>query len=160
MERLIEIFFDQFVKEICGEGERRIKLQAFSAGLEVIRGVRRLFLLGYFLCFACFLSAISFFGLGYLLAGQWFARALNFSDPRLIFCAAVFGGSTLLLALTVREKKWEAAFRLRERIEELERSSSSAGFSEAELARLIGKIVDEKMHERLSPETQFGDKAG
>lgn len=144
MERVIEIFFDQFLKEIVGEGERRLKLQAFSACLEVIKGVRRLFLLAYVVCFTCFLSALSFFAMTFSAFEQWRMDSPNWLDPRLIFSAVIFALSTGLLALTVREKKWTGAFRLQERIADLE-AARDAGFSEADLVRVINRVLDERL---------------
>lgn len=151
MERLIEIFFDQIIKEICGEGERRLKLQALSACLEVVRGIRKLILLGFLYCFACFLSALSFFATGYLLVEQWHSTQPNFLDPRFLFSGIVFVASIGLLAITVREKRWEAAFGLKERIEGLESAAAQpAAFTETELALLVGKIVEQKLREHAS----------
>lgn len=144
MERVIEIFFDQFLKEIVGEGERRIKLQAFSACLEAIKGVRRLFLLAYFVCFSCFLSALGFFATAFVLFEQWQAGAFSWHEPRLLFSAGIFAFATFMLSLTVREKKWTGAFRLQERIAELEAAQSS-GFTESDLVRVINRVLDERL---------------
>lgn len=149
MERVIEIFFDQFLKEIVGEGERRLKLQAFSACLEAIKGVRRLFLLAYFICFSCFLSALSFFAMTFSAFEQWRSSTPNWLDPRLLFSVGIFAFSTGLLALTVREKKWTGAFRLQERIVDLEAARDS-GFSESDLVRVINRVLDE----RLQPQAE------
>ncbi len=149
MERVIEIFFDQFLKEIVGEGERRLKLQAFSACLSAIQGVRRLFLIAYFLCFSCFLSALSFFSTAFLVFEQLHSETPNWLDARLLFSLGLFGFSTGILALTVREKKWSGAFRLQERIVELE-AARDAGLSEADLVRVINRVLDE----RLKPQSE------
>jgi len=160
MERVIEIFFDQFLKEIVGEGERRLKLQAFSACLEAIRGVRRLFLVVYFLCFACFLSALSFFATAFFAFEQWRADSYDWHEPRLLFSLAVFAASSGVLALTVREKKWSRAFRLQERIAALEFSSASQGsglsgmpgLNEEALMRVINRVLDERLKPQCEPE--------
>jgi hypothetical protein len=161
MERVIEIFFDQFLKEIIGEGERRIKLQAFSACLEAVRGIRRLFIVVYLLCFACFLSALSFFATGYLAAEQWKSSEPDWLDARLLFCAGIWIVSTGLLALTVREKKWSGAFGLREKIAALEHetsrqresygSSGGSGLTEADLVRVINRVLDERLKSQTEP---------
>jgi hypothetical protein len=152
MERVIEIFFDQFLKEIVGEGERRLKLQAFSACLGAIRGVRRLFLVVYFLCFACFLSALSFFATALCAFEQWRAESPDWHEPRLLFSLVLFAFSTGILALTVREKKWSGAFRLQERIADLEyeSASQSSGLREEDLVRVINRVLDE----RLKPDSE------
>jgi hypothetical protein len=161
MERVIEIFFDQFLKEILGEGERRFKLHAFSACLEAIRGIRRLFIVVYLLCFACFLSALSFFATGYLAVEQWKSSEPDWLDARLLFCAAVWIVSTGLLALTVRESKWSGAFGLKEKIAALEYEASSSrgsfgssggnGLSEADLVRVINRVLDERLKSQTEP---------
>jgi hypothetical protein len=142
MERVIDFIFDQFLKEFLGEGERRIKLQAFSACLSAVLGVRRLFIIVYIACFTCFLSAMSFFAASYLAYDQWLSGHPNFLEPRLLFCTAIFLLSTLALARTVRERQWAQAFRLEERIRELERTP----VSEQDLARMIERIIEEKLN--------------
>lgn len=144
MERIFEVLFERLVREICGEGERRIKLQAFSACLEVVLGVRGLVILTYLFCFSCFLSALSFCGAGYLLVEQWRSGSVNFLDPRLIFFGAAWLVSTGLLVFSARKGRWASAFGLQERIDELSRPQPGPGFSEEAVVRLIERVLEER----------------
>jgi hypothetical protein len=101
-------------------------------------------LIAYFLCFACFLSAISFFSAVFFAFEQWRSDSPQWIDPRLFFSLGVFALSTFILSLTVRERKWSGAFRLEARIAELE-ATREHGFSEADLVRIVHRVLDERM---------------
>jgi hypothetical protein len=152
MDKLFETLVTQLFKELCGEGERRIKLQALSVCLEVVRGMRRVFITLYLFCFACFLSAISFFATSTMLFDQFHSGEWDLLNPRLLFSFWVFVVSSGLLALTVREKRWASAFDLEEKIRELQREPASPQqpiISEEMIARLIDAAIEK----RLKPES-------
>lgn len=154
MDKIIETLITQLFKELCGEGERRLKLQALSACLEIVRGTRRVFITLYLFCFACFLSAISFFFSSTIIFDQFHSGEWELLNPRLLFSFGIFAFSTGLLILTVREKKWVAAFRLEERIKELERGPASPGFASPIISEeILAKLIEEALDKRLKPQS-------
>lgn len=154
MDKFFETIITQLFKELYGEGERRIKLQALSAGLELVKGTRRVLIVLILFCFACFLSAISFFSTASVLFDQLQAGQWNFHAPRLLFSLSIFLISTGLLWLTVREKKWLAAFRLKERIQDLEGTPTPAQspVNQVITEEMIAKLIDQALEKKLKPE--------
>lgn len=142
MERVIELLFDHVLKEICGEGERRIKLQALSVALSAVLGTRKLILLIFFYCFSCFLAALSFIAAAFLLTEQYMGGAFHWLDPRLDLSVVLFLVSSSVLFFSVREKNWAGAFGIQEKINEIERENARGGFSEADMVRLIERVLD------------------
>jgi hypothetical protein len=154
MDRLVAAFFDQLLREICGEGERRLRLEFFSAALSALKGTRRALILVYFFCFLCFLAALSGLAAAFFAYEGWRTSAVPpWRDPRFLFFAAIFSASVLFLGLTARERRWVGAFQLEEKIAELENArppspSGPSGLSEEQVVALIDRALDKRFKKK------------
>lgn len=155
MQSLIEQFLQVFLQNIYGEGQRRLKLKALSAGLRALNGVRKLILLQYVLMICCFLCAAGILGSSWILVSQWDSGELFILTLPLKFTLALTLLTAGTLYFTVRERTWIKAMNLERQIDalmttptETQESTptvSSPGLTHEEVTSLVGQLLDEKL---------------
>lgn len=152
--QLAEIF-DRFVKEICGEGERYLRVRALSAAVRAVQVVRRLAIFGLFVLILAFVCAMSGFATA-VLAFERLNQGLPLQDySTFIFAAAIFGSTLLLLWICLRESAWVRASGLEERVQRMDESSPSAsnGVDLEQVAALVERLVEKKLAEKSKEKT-------
>lgn len=150
MQSLIEQFLQVFLKNLYGEGQRRLKIKALSAGLRTLSGIRKLVLLQYALMISCFLCAAGLLGSTWLVVQQLSLSESFVFTLQLKFTLGLTAITGVVLYYTVRERTWINAMNLEHHIEALTAlpsatQSSEQAMSREELSLVIGQMLDEKL---------------
>ena len=153
-QKALESLLQGITQSALSEGERLLRIRALRAGIEVVRGIRRLLLVQYVLNIACILLAIG------ILLTTWFVlepltqgRAIAFQFP-LFFGLGLTLGAGALLALSVREKTWLQALDLDQQLDALSRPpapiapmapAGPSPLSREELTQIVSELLDQKL---------------
>lgn len=131
---------------VRNDGIDLIRIRTVTSLIRIIAGLRRLLLLNYLILITCFLNAFSLFSSIYLLANQ-LSEQNHFELTWTIgYCLGLFALSSMILALTLREKIWIQAFRIEELVDSALSlpKHTSTNLQAEEITRIVEQILASK----------------